>query len=288
MIFLLALASIFLCGTVVTYVSSATNYKEALDTANAAIEKLRIEKAKAEADRVDVRTTLDEYRKTTTLELEKLNANAVELNKTNTTLVSENNRLKKELNDERASVTTLTNTNAQQVKLIDSQREELLKANQTLTTLEARMTEANNALISKMGIIDGLDTEKKQLAEQMVDLQKQLNQLLSPQGRQVVRPAPVTPSVGPVQPAPPAAPIGREIGLKGTITEVDAKNGVASISIGTATGVLQNQRFFVTRGNSFICEMQIIAVQPDMAVGALQRVSQKNPPKPGDSVQTNL
>jgi hypothetical protein len=280
MIFLLALASIFLCGTVVTYVSSATNYKEALDTANAAIEKLRIEKAKAEADRVDVR-------KTTTLELEKLNANAVELNKTNTTLVSENNRLKKELNDERASVTTLTNTNAQQVKLIDSQREELLKTNQTLTTLEARMTEANNALISKMGIIDGLDTEKKQLAEQMVDLQKQLNQLLSPQGRQVVRPAPVTPSVGPVQPAPPA-PIGREIGLKGTITEVDAKNGVASISIGTVTGVLQNQKFFVTRGNSFICEMQIIAVQPDMAVGALQRVSQKNPPKPGDSVQTNL
>ena len=287
MIFLLALASIFLCGIVVTYVSSATNYKDALDTANAAMEKLRTEKNKAEADQVNMRTTLDKYKETTTLELEKLSAAIADVNKANTALVSENNRLKKALNEANTSVTTLTNTNAQQVKLIDSQREELKQTNQTLTTLEARMTEANNALIAKMGIIDGLDTEKRQLTEQMVDLQKQLNQMLGPVGRQVVRPAPVTPGVGPVQPAP-SAPIGREIGLKGTITEVDVKNGVASISIGTATGVQQNQKFFVTRGNNFVCEMQIIAVQPDVAIGALQRVSQKNPPKPGDSVQTNL
>jgi hypothetical protein len=63
-------------------------------------------------------------------------------------------------------------------------------------------------------------------------------------------------------------------------------NGLAQISIGTAAGVKQNMKLHVTRGDQWVCYLQIVDADPDKAVGQLQIVQAQ--PKVGDRVTTNL
>ena len=78
----------------------------------------------------------------------------------------------------------------------------------------------------------------------------------------------------------------KDIGLKGLVTAVDLKNSMASISIGTADGVKEGMTFHVTRGNTFICDILIIEVDVEMAIGVLDLVVQQ--PRVGDNASTNL
>jgi hypothetical protein len=80
-----------------------------------------------------------------------------------------------------------------------------------------------------------------------------------------------------------------DISLEGLIITVDLENSLAEISIGAANGVKQNMKFHVTRGDEFICDILILDVEPEKAVGTLElmNVTQKQP-KAGDNVSTNL
>ena len=57
-------------------------------------------------------------------------------------------------------------------------------------------------------------------------------------------------------------------------------------AIGSADGVKDGMKFHVTRGDNFICDILIIDVDTDKAVGVLELVQQ--PPKIGDTASTNL
>ena len=70
------------------------------------------------------------------------------------------------------------------------------------------------------------------------------------------------------------------------MTQVDLKNSLAVISIGAADGVKEKMRFYVTRGDAFICEILILDVDAERAVGFLERV--QTPPKVRDSVSSNI
>jgi hypothetical protein len=70
------------------------------------------------------------------------------------------------------------------------------------------------------------------------------------------------------------------------ITAVDLKLSVAEISIGAAQGVREGMKFYVTRGQDFICEIWIHYVDAEKAVGDLKLVQKQ--PRAGDSVTTNL
>jgi hypothetical protein len=61
---------------------------------------------------------------------------------------------------------------------------------------------------------------------------------------------------------------------------------MAGISIGSADGVKEGMRFHVTRGDEFICDILIIDVDAEEAVGVLEYVQQN--PRVGDNVSTNL
>ncbi|GAH62796.1 unnamed protein product, partial [marine sediment metagenome] len=84
----------------------------------------------------------------------------------------------------------------------------------------------------------------------------------------------------------PAPPVARKIGLNGLVTAVDLKNSVAEISIGAAHGVREDMRFYVIRGDEFICEIRIHHVDTERAVGELRLVQKQ--PSIGDSVTANL
>lgn len=76
------------------------------------------------------------------------------------------------------------------------------------------------------------------------------------------------------------------IALKCLVSEIDAKNSMATVSIGSADGVKEGMKFHVTRGDEFICDILIIEVDTDKAVGVLELVQQL--PKVGDNASTNL
>ena len=84
----------------------------------------------------------------------------------------------------------------------------------------------------------------------------------------------------------PAQPANETINLKAQITEVDVKNSLATISIGSADGVKEGMKFHVTRGDEFICDVLIVNVDTEKAVGVLELVQQS--PKTGDNASTNL
>jgi hypothetical protein len=78
----------------------------------------------------------------------------------------------------------------------------------------------------------------------------------------------------------------KDLELKGRVTAVDPKNSMAQISIGAADGVKESMKFHVTRGDQFVCDILILDVDAEKAVGILELVQQ--PPKVGDNVSTSL
>ncbi|UCE46868.1 MAG: hypothetical protein JSW47_14805, partial [Phycisphaerales bacterium] len=59
---------------------------------------------------------------------------------------------------------------------------------------------------------------------------------------------------------------------------------------GAADGVKKNMRFHATRGSKFICDVVVLDVEPDKALGWLELLQDKPQDKPraGDAVSTNL
>ena len=77
-----------------------------------------------------------------------------------------------------------------------------------------------------------------------------------------------------------------DLNLKGLVTAVDIDEKLALISIGSNHGVRKNMTFHVMRGNQFVCDIQVIEVDSERAVGTIG-MGQSNP-KSGDMVATNL
>jgi len=185
----------------------------------------------------------------------------------------------------KAATIAFYETNEKQGQWLEDIRAELKKIKLDQIDSDKELTETYDELIRKMAIIDDLEKQWKQLLEEKTDLQNELDKLLQPTGQAVAAPVAVTPIKEKVRVAPPAV----DIGLEGLITTVDLENSLAEISIGAANGVKQNMKFHVTRGDEFICDILILTVEPETAVGTLELmdVTQKQP-KAGDNVSTNL
>ena len=181
-------------------------------------------------------------------------------------------------------VEDFSRTNDEQGQLLRNTLEELNRIQAEQIRRGKELDETTVALVEKMAIIDILEAERKRLLEEKTELQSRLDGFLRPAGKVTVTPVPVTPQR---DIARPAMPIAQDITLKGLIAVVDLKNSMAEISIGAADGVKEGMKFYVTRGDEFICEILIIdAIDASRAVGVLELVQQQ--PRVGDSVSTNL
>jgi hypothetical protein len=105
-------------------------------------------------------------------------------------------------------------------------------------------------------------------------------------GKAIAEPTPVTAVQDAVRLTPPT----KDIDLNGSITEVDLKNLLAEVSIGAANGVKEGMRFHLTRGDKFICDIVILDVWPEKAVGWLELLQDQpqDQPQVNDRVSTNL
>ena len=219
---------------------------------------------------------------------EKIDALGIEVDQLETKL-TEAERLTAAATEEegewKAATIAFYETNEKQGQWLEDIRAEIKKIKLDQIDSDKELKETTDELIRKMAIIDDLEKQWKQLLEEKTDLQNRLEQLLQQAGKTVAASVPVTPIKEKARVAPPVV----DIGLEGLITTVDLENSLAEISIGAANGVKQNMKFHVTRGDEFICDILILDVEPEKAVGTLELmdVTQKQP-KAGDNVSTNL
>ena len=285
LIVLLTISSIFLCGIVVTYVANAENYrkkyldqkkeydaaveneKQAVKNFNDINDEMARQKTELEGKNADLKSdvdVLDSKLKEAEIQKDKWINEAGKWQAITRDFYDTNDKQRQLLEDTLAKLKTIE---AEQIKS------------------DKEIKETTTALIEKMAIIDDLEKQWKQLLEEKTDLQNRLNQLLQQAGKAVAAPEPVTPTKEKAQVAPPTV----DISLNGLITAVDLENSLAEISIGAANGVKQNMTFHVTRADKFICDIVILDVEPEKAIGTLELMDvTKEQPKAGDNASTNL
>jgi hypothetical protein len=284
LIVLLTVFSIFLCGIVVTYVANAENQRERADGLD---RNYRSAKRLQEDAQSDARKAQDETEQTRRVLEAQMNAVQVALSdlQANFDAVKrENAQLVQRVTDMGASVEQANALQASQMQQAQVAQQDVVALRSDQTRLDTELKETNQMLIEKMAVVAQLEAKNMQLIEANQELETQLNQYLRQSGRAAVTPQPVTPTRAIVQPAAPTT--AKDIGLNGRVTAVDMKNALAEISIGAAAGVKPDMNFHVIRGQQFVCDILILDVDADKAVGILKRV--QGAPQRGDVCATNL
>jgi chromosome segregation ATPase len=283
LIILLTLSSLFLCGIVVQFVTSADNYKQALDKRKTEIESLKQQLAdttkKLEDETAKGQLLADSKNK----EITSLTARINQLDDKAAALEREKNELFTRVQSWVTITQNLTDSTNKQRQLFENTFSELNKTKTDLLTEQKKLDETSVALLDREALIEMLRTDSKRLVEEKTALEKKLNRLLQPYGQKVTVEKPITEEkdtaiVTPVETA--------QIALKGKITAVDLKNNLAKISIGSSDGIKKGSQLHVTRGSNYICDIKVIDVAPDESVGSLELIQQE--PKAGDTVATNL
>jgi septal ring factor EnvC (AmiA/AmiB activator) len=282
---LVAVASVLLCGIVLNFVAQTEDYQK----------------------------RYDDMKRSTDSQIQKLDGQVKQLNDTLAKAEQEKNALNTQISTlstqmeqsrvalsnserERAAAQTkydnlasivqdFQKTNEQHALTLKTTIDKLDQTEAQTIKMQTELNQTNQALIEKMAIIDTLQAEKKRLLEEKTEFESRLNLMLQPAGQLAAAPAPVTPIQRLATPVV-TAPIAQDIKLQGMITEVDLKNSMVGISIGTADAVSEGMTFHVIRGDEFICDILIIDVDTEQAVGVLDVVHKQ--PQVGDKVSTNF
>jgi cell shape-determining protein MreC len=183
-----------------------------------------------------------------------------------------------------ASITKdFSETTEKQTQTLNTALEEVreLKAEQIKISKELEQT--SSTLVEKMAMMESAAADRRRLTEEKKEVEDRLDKLLRAGGKVAAAGAPVTQERDAASAVQPAVV---SIALKCLVSEIDAKNSMATISIGSADGVKEGMKFHVTRGDEFICDILIIEVDTEKAVGVLELVQQL--PKVGDNASTNL
>lgn len=284
LIVLLTVFSIFLCGIVVTYVANAENQRERADRLNRELQSAKRTATDAVSDMEDNRTAAEQARQTLEAEMNKLQIALSDLQANLDAVKRENAQLVQQVTDMGASVEQANALQASQMQQAQVAQQEVVALRADQTRLDTELKETNQMLIEKMAVVAQLEAKNKQLIEANQELETRLNQQLRQYGKATATPKPATAAPAIVQPAAPTT--AKDIGLNGRVTDVDMQNALAEISIGAAAGVKPDMKFHVTRGQQFVCDILILDVDADKAVGVLDLV--QSTPQAGDVCATNL
>jgi len=283
LIVLLTLSSIFLCGIVVTYVANADNYRQKYNNLRAdkdSLSKKVKNLTKQVNEKIEQKRLLEDKLSS---EIASLKAEIGKLQADLDNAEREKAVLLQKVNNWTSIVQDFRETNDDQGRLLEETLDQLKKVQAEQIKDRKELNETTSVLVEKMAIVETLEARAKRLIEEKTELQNRLDRFLQPLGKVAAVPAPITPEKAVARPAKPTV---EDIALQGLVTAVDLKNSMASISIGTADGVKEGMKFHVIRGDEFICDILIIDIDAEEAVGILELVQKQ--PKVGDNVSTNL
>jgi hypothetical protein len=287
-IILLTLSSLFLCGFVVQYVAYAENFKKLYNDAKGNVSRLENDKkslAKQLQDETASRQSLADSKNS---QITALQTRTTELQDSVKKLDLEKSALQAQIDKLQSENTTLATASKVQTNIADTVSKELTQVKSDLITEKKKYDEVAIALLDRESYLNLLEGDKKRLLEEKTSLEKKLSKFMQPYGQKAVAEQPITPQRDKAQPVQPTTTTATavEIGLKARVTAVDMKRTLAKISIGEADGVKKGMRFHISRGGEYICDIFIIDVAAEEAVGSLELVQQE--PKQGDTAATNL
>lgn len=283
LIVLLTVASVFLSAMVVSYVATENNYKSLYDNAGNDLRLANQQKKQAQADLEAAKAKFKQAESSMQNKLSDLNAKLVKAEGDLNEAKREQARLLEEQNKYKTLADNFQQTMDHQGKMLEKNQGELEKSRAEGIKLKKELDETSNTLIEKLAVLDSLQKKIEGLEKEKSDLLAKLNEPLKPFGGQVETPSTV--SSKPQAATTAALPI-TDIDIKALVKAVDIKNSMASVSVGSADGVTEGMRFHVTRGSQFICDIVIISVDVEEAVGVLELVQAQ--PAAGDNASTNF
>jgi chromosome segregation ATPase len=283
LIVLLTISSIFLCGIVVTYVASADSYRTKYNKISSERDSLQENADSLNKQLNEKIQEKDELEKSLKAQLAAVKASADELSAKMSNIEREKAELLERVNSWASITKDFQQTTEKHTQTLNAALEDVKKLKEEQIKLGKDLEQTSTALMEKMAMLESLEADKRRLTEEKADVQNRLDKMLQAGGREAVVSPPVTPERGA---ATPARSETGAIDLKGRLTEVDLKSSLATVSLGSADGVREGMKFHVTRGDAFICDVLIVDVDVERAVGVLELVQQA--PKVGDNASTNL
>lgn len=276
LIVLLSLFAMFLCGTTVTFVGNAGNYKKLLADETAIKESLIAENSKLKRqynEKIALVKELEKDLKERVQMLEDENSKlSVDLRKTERKSLQYQSRA-----DSWAGVlTSFEQTIGNLEKSLNLTQEQLNKARSEGIQDRKERNEITASLYETVVQLDSLKASRKRILEQKTSLEEQMNQFGGISAAQ-----PVTPEFDPMV---MSSGLPGELNIKGLVSEVG--ESLITISIGAADGIRKGMVLHVTRGDHFICDVIITEVDTSMAAGILDLVQQQ--PIINDVVSTRL
>lgn len=280
LIVLLSLFSIFLCGTVVTYVGNANNYKELYDEAQGDMTVLAAETASAQRQYKEQVDAVGDLKKEHNERIQLLEDAKGVLTADLRTAERARLQFQARADSWQGLLTGSEQTVGTLVISLETVRNELDKVRTDDIEESKEFNELTDRLYETLVQVQALQAANRRLLEEISGLEDQLNPAAG--GRPAVAKANV---VTPVEgTARPAMSMPETADLKGLVSAVG--ESLVSVSIGSADGVAMDMVFHVTRGDEFICNVVITHVDTNMAAGVLDlKVGQ---PKIGDTVSTKL
>jgi chromosome segregation ATPase len=282
LIVLLTLSSIFLAGIVVTYVSTSDNYKnlyeeekansQAITAKNAALTKQRNEQTAAQQRLVD---NLNDKIQNLQIEKNQLQAKLSNIERSRA-------ELEDRISGYAAVISGFNQTVSDMAQSLRLARTELDNLREQRATDRKYLNEITATLDEKIVELESLEAERRRLLEEKVTLENWLEQYSGQTDKETEKFQPVTPVK---DKASAAWPTTDQVSLQALISNVDLKNSLATISIGSADGVREGYRFHITRGDTFVCDILITDVEPDEAAGVMELVQLQ--PRIGDNAVTN-
>jgi len=283
LIVLLAVASLFLCGIVVTYVATTNNYKKAYDELSSEIKVLKKKVAGIKEQLNDKIRAMENLSDRLNGSVELLKSEKQRLEQELKSVKSDRIALEGRINNLAAAalkfeetVGGMENSLKQTRAQLDLSRAEEIKLNKDVGELTAALTE-------KLAQLEAMGIEQKRLLEEKDKLEKQLAGNLEP-GTGPDEITLVTQTKDPARRTEQRV-VSEESSLQGLVTAIDGP--LATISIGAADGVVSCMIFHVIRDDAsdpFICDIRISDVDDEVAAGTLQVIQSQ--PRVGDRVST--
>lgn len=289
LIVLLTFGTIFVCSMVVTYVATTENYKQAYEKLRSENQGLKATVSGFKQQINDASATMRQLEAKKNEKIQTLQAikNQLEVELANT----ERNRaeLLERINSWAGVVKGLSQTNTNLEQSLKLAQDELNKTREEALKLRKNLDEITAALNVKMVQLEAMETERKRLLEHKVALEQQLTGFSGSTERTSFKYGQTGGAFGAVTRAKDTVTVAEkatgQIVLQGLLTEVDLKNSMATVSMGSADGIQEGMRLHVTRGDTFICDILITDVDTDAAVGILELV--QHHPEVGDNAANN-
>ena len=281
LIILQTVFSILLCGIVATYVANASDYKQDYDMAvkskNAAVASKNMMQEEWDAAKLKLEEAQQKAEETEPA----LRAEIAKLTSDLTRTQAEIDTLNKRVTDSMADIRTAVATASQQTKLYETAHAQLKTTESDKIQLTKEYEETQAVLLEKLAVLATQDKMIRELEEEKSEIQGRLEHYLRQYGKIPAAATAATLVPSKVQLAQPVKPIG----LKGLISDLNIENQMAEISLGSTDGVKEGMKFIVTRDNQFVCNVVVLDVDAERAVGVLDLVKQT--PVTGDRVSTN-